>query len=799
MSENETPGAKFQVFKAGRNATFISSIIFLSGFLIRFYFKNVGFIEPKEFLPFDENLKNIRYLQIVGIVLLLWLLIRFLLSRSPKKSMSSVSLEAVLPFTPFLLLSLLLLGYWFDINYIVYRLIMSFALGISLSWIFMLFHRGDARPIPTGVCWGILIAVTLLYTFVYSYHNIIDYVLGKAATLDFGYMDNLLWNTAHGRFLFSTVKERSFLPEHFSPLIAVFSLPYLTRYGTYINIIITKILAIGVVFPLFLLAKEKIKSNFLAVSLALCILLSRHYQLGIFTDFHPVHLEPILLVFVFYFIERGKWLVYGLFAALLMMCMEDMFLVIIFIGFYITVFKKRRIIGAVTIIAAVIAGILIVQIIMPAFRESHSTTLPFIDRYRWLSDSPSGIIKTIMFQPGSFLKDLFNADRTVVLLSLFVPFLFLPFVGGGVAIVILPTLMIQLLSEFPLQRHMFAHYSLSVLPSIVVAGIYGASNIIENNFRLQKLRSLLSRLGKSKKASFIGCYLLIAGLHLSLFSNHSFVKLIFKRYKPSKFVYAEFLGRMQKEIPTESCVYASDTLYTYFDQRWDIYRFKVSEKQMTEILDTAREKRDQDLYVLIDLDCWYHDKHPMERLPGLLRSGSFSVYDYFTHNLIALKAGHSPGKTEDFADYYWRFFEAEKMMESRGYGDDVMDEDASNGKARFVSRNAEKSRHIVFGPYHIYPQGEYTATFYLKILNAASGEIAFIDAVDAWASKTDKMVILDSRKVDSSHFPDEGEYFPFTLSFSIEKITSLEFRVMFLGNADLYIDKIVVDSPVLVF
>ncbi len=139
------------------------------------------------------------------------------------------------------------------------------------------------------------------------------------------------------------------------------------------------------------------------------------------------------------------------------------------------------------------------------------------------------------------------------------------------------------------------------------------------------------------------------------------------------------------------------------------------------------------------------------------------------------------------------------MMRSPRYGDDVTDEDASNGKARFVSRNAEKNRHIVFGPYHVYPPGEYTTTCYLKVLNVTPGEIALIDVVDAWASKPDKMVILDSRKIDSSQFPDEGEYFPFTLSFSIKENRSLDFRVMFLGNADLYIDRIEVDSPILNF
>ena len=217
------------------------------------------------------------------------------------------------------------------------------------------------------------------------------------------------------------------------------------------------------------------------------------------------------------------------------------------------------------------------------------------------------------------------------------------------------------------------------------------------------------------------------------------------------------------------------------------------------MLEAAEDDIDSGVYVLIDVVCRYHGAEPSKGLLGLLMSRKFAVYDYFSDRMIVLKANHYPGRNEHFVNYYWKHFEAEEMMSTPRYGDDVTDEDASNGKARFVSRNAEKNRHVLFGPYHVYPPGEYTTTFYLKVLNVTPGEIALIDVVDAWASKPDKMVILDSRKIDSSHFPDEGEYFPFTLSFSIKENRSLDFRVMFLGNADLYIDRIEVDSPILNF
>ena len=95
-----------------------------------------------------------------------------------------------------------------------------------------------------------------------------------------------------------------------------------------------------------------------------------------------------------------------------------------------------------------------------------------------------------------------------------------------------------------------------------------------------------------------------------------------------------------------------------------------------------------------------------------------------------------------------------------------------------------------------YPDGDYIATFYLKIKNPVDGEIALVDVS---TFKDESRTVLASKTLNSSEFPQADKYFLFTISFSIEKFRALEFRVKFIGNADLYVDRIEVNSPALEF
>lgn len=807
-------------------------LLFLSGFLVRFYIKNIGVVKTRQFQPFLENLRNPKYVPVIAAVLILWVVMAFLLARSRKTSFDRVALTAAGAFTPFLLLSFQLLGYCFDIDHDMYRLMMSLVLGLSLSWSLTLFYRGEGKPLSVRTCWAVLVIVMLFYLSVYSYHNIAEYYMCKKYPLDFGGRTNMLWNTVHGRFLYTELHRGFFLKNHFSPILSTLSLPYLTPYGTYFRIIIKNLLAICVVIPLFLLAKEKIKHNFAALCMALSILLLPNYQTGIFSLLYAAHFEPILVVFILYFIEKKKWFTYGLCCLLLLICMEDKFLVLTAIGIYLAVFRKQRIAGLITIIFALAAGWSILNVVMPAFRETNSNVSQHIWRYYWIGDSLGDMFRTVVTRPGYFFGTLFNASRCKVLLGIFVPFLLLPFVSGGALIVALPMLLGHLLSGHIKQQYIVRHYAMSVFPLVVTTVIYGTQRIIEKRISLPPLKRVFSKLSSKKIGFFVACYILIAGAHLTLVSKKTTTELLFKRPGRRGTGYREFIKKARREIPAASYVYASDRDYAFLIERKHIYLLPGREKgvgveeELERIVGLAKANSDSEIYTTIDTGyCrWLAIKRrlfsqkrilfahenalfPQRALFTLLDSGYFSIYDYYTDSHIILKTNHHSETTGEFINRFWKRIEAENIHRNRRYGKIIADKDASNTKAIFISQDNEMGKYLVVGPVpkdarrnhprnKRYPPGEYTATFYLKIQNLSVGQIALIDVS---TFEDENRTALASVTVDGSDFQQAGEYFPFTLPFSIDKFQALEFRVKFLGNADIFVDRIVVDSPALEF
>jgi hypothetical protein len=133
-----------------------------------------------------------------------------------------------------------------------------------------------------------------------------------------------------------------------------------------------------------------------------------------------------------------------------------------------------------------------------------------------------------------------------------------------------------------------------------------------------------------------------------------------------------------------------------------------------------------------------------------------------------------------------RTFEAEGLR--RLTGEVVADPEASGGKAAYASRDMQKNA-LVYGPYEFFRPGEYEVVFRMKRGTALAG--AEVAAIDVYGSASG---VLAMQSLMSDDFEDAGRYQEFRLSFSNPASQALEFRVHFLGAADLWVDKIVAEN-----
>src|SRR5213083_2292650 len=91
--------------------------------------------------------------------------------------------------------------------------------------------RIDLR-IQKKIAWGLLILIMLIYMVDMSYHVILRYETFKAGAFDLGNLDQVLWNTIHGRFFQFTNQAIDWygpptrLAIHFEPIILPLSLLY---------------------------------------------------------------------------------------------------------------------------------------------------------------------------------------------------------------------------------------------------------------------------------------------------------------------------------------------------------------------------------------------------------------------------------------------------------------------------------------------------------------------------------------------------------------------------------------------
>lgn len=132
-----------------------------------------------------------------------------------------------------------------------------------------------------------------------------------------------------------------------------------------------------------------------------------------------------------------------------------------------------------------------------------------------------------------------------------------------------------------------------------------------------------------------------------------------------------------------------------------------------------------------------------------------------------------------------RVFEAEGLRHLTG--EVVIDDEASGGKAAYAGRDMEKNA-LVYGPYEFFRPAEYEARFRMK-RSGASAEVE-VAAIDIFGNASG---VLAVQTIMSDDFQGAERYQEFRLLFSNPASQALQFRVHFLGAADLWVDRIMVE------
>ncbi len=460
--------------------------------------------------------------------------------------------------------------------------------------------RGDW---PQVIAW----VLVLLYIVTFTWLAIQRHASFNSSGFDLGIYDQVVWNTLHGRIFFYTTTGQPLLhlSNHADPILALIA-PFYLIYSGPEMLLFLQAAAIGLGgMPIFWLAREKLESDFAALSLLLAYLLFPTLAVVTLWDFHPPALAVGFLMYAFYFLVKRKPMWFLLFSVLAMTCKEHIALVVAFMGLYAIIRYRDWLLGAFTIVLAMGYFVVVMYWIIPTYSVTGDHI--FLGYYSYLGDSPLEIMVTAVTRPDLVLKALWEPSRLAYLRDVLTPFAFLPLLGLPVLLIGLPMFAINLLSaNTAMHDATGGQYGADVAPWLAWGAVYG----------FFFLRRGLGRVwpGAQRRVTHaISLSLLLVVIVWHVFRGYSPLSLNRPQWEISD--HDRLAERFMAQIPPDAPISAQSKLYPHLSNRTIAYQFP-------DVNDAE--------YVFLDVTTGTWPIHPNDfktQVQESLDSGEFGVLD----------------------------------------------------------------------------------------------------------------------------------------------------------------------------
>ncbi|TSC76502.1 MAG: hypothetical protein G01um101431_635 [Parcubacteria group bacterium Gr01-1014_31] len=339
----------------------------------------------------------------------------------------------------------------------------------------------NCRDSHAGLLLAAAAALWLAVVFVaaqWKYANL------RYTAMDLGIFTQVVARSADGDWFGSTIHPPTYLGDHFSPALAVLTLPYrLVPSPLTLVFALQLSLALGA-WPLYRLARTALPPlGALAVGLA--YLLSPFTQNLALFEFHFIAFSvPVLLAAANTF-ARKKLPAFSGWCLAALLIREDVALVVL--GFAVLALLQRRpwrwvLVPGVAAAAWLPAALVIIR------AAGVSGSYKFFAYYAWLGDTPAAMLQTIFLRPWRWLAMLLRPPNVITAAGLLLPFAFLPlFSPAALALAALPALQMFLGAPGGGDLVLRTQYSALFLPGLWLAAILA-----------------IPRLPRSKLAAIVG-------------------------------------------------------------------------------------------------------------------------------------------------------------------------------------------------------------------------------------------------------------------------------------------------------
>lgn len=405
----------------------------------------------------------------------------------------------------------------------------------------------------------LLLVAVLLYILYFSAASFLRYDNFYTGRFDLGNMSQTVWNTTQGRLFTLTnpngTESVSRLAFHADFILVLFAPLYsIWPHPKTLLLLQTVILASGAFFA-YGIAHIVLKRKLLAFLFGLSYLLSPAIQFANLYDFHAVVLATTFLIGAFYYLLKKRYVLFLLFAVLAGITKEQVWTVVALFGLYTVFFQKKIRFGMLLFAASVGIFIFLVWQAIPTVLGSQHFAVSF---YSDFGDSPSSLIKNMVFSPAKTIQTLTEADRVAYLKQLFLPMGYLSLLSPFFLIFAAPDLLINLLSSNKNMQQIYYQYTATITPFFLISAVYG----------VKLLLTKLKQIPETVIAGFLCSMCLYAAFLYGPLpgAKHSNLAMFVNQVPDRDSIHA-----LIKKLPRNSKIAATNNLGAQLSNRKDIY------------------------------------------------------------------------------------------------------------------------------------------------------------------------------------------------------------------------------------
>jgi len=313
------------------------------------------------------------------------------------------------------------------------------------------------------------------YAAYVGFYTIRNHRLLGTSAYDLGIMENVIWNTSHGRWFASAIEGGNHLGVHTSFIYLLLAPIYALSPRTETLLIVQAVLVALAAWPLFLVARELTANQGVAIVVALLYLLHPAVQGANFYDFHELAFAPLLFFAAFYFLVKNSRLLWPT-VVLLLAVKEDLSFVVVLLGAY-ALLARRKSAGWVLIASGAVAYLVCQKWIIPALSTRASDFTVYFSDMTPAAEGPMGVVRTLVVNPVFGLGHALTADKLLYIAQILAPVAFLGLLSARGLVLMAYGLFAALLASREPVYTLGFQYALCFVPQAFVAALIRAADV----------------------------------------------------------------------------------------------------------------------------------------------------------------------------------------------------------------------------------------------------------------------------------------------------------------------------------